>query len=56
MVQSIIGLKHRMGLGIDWSNQLSNELHKPVWRRLDQCTVFTEQVDDKWTADLVDMS
>ena len=26
----IIGLKHRMGLGIEWSNQLANELHTPV--------------------------
>ena len=30
LVRSIIGLEHRMGLGIDWSNQLANELHKPV--------------------------
>ena len=35
LVRSIIGLKHRMGLGIDWSNQLANELHKPVRRRFD---------------------
>ena len=34
LVRSIIGLKHRMGLGIDWSNQLANELHKPVRRRI----------------------
>ena len=45
-----------MGLGIHWSNQLSNELHKPVWRRFDKCTVFAKQVNDIWTADLVDMS
>ena len=56
LVRSIIGLKHRMGLGIDWSNQLANELHKPVRRRFDKRTVFTKQVDDIWTADLVDMS
>ena len=29
LVRSIIGLKHRLGLGI-WSNQLASELHKPV--------------------------
>ena len=29
LVRSIIELKHRMGLGIHWSNQLANELHKP---------------------------
>ena len=45
-----------MGLGIDWSNQLANELHKPVRGRFDKRTVFAKQVDDIWTADLVDMS
>ena len=45
-----------MGLGIDWSNQLANQLHKPVRRRFDKRTIFAKQVDDIWTADLVDMS
>ena len=45
-----------MGLGIHWSNQLANELYKPVRRRFDKRTVFAKQVDDIWTADLVDMS
>ena len=46
-----------MGLGIDWSNQLANEVHKPVQRQFDKCTVFAKQVNDIiWTADLVDMS
>ena len=53
--RSIIGLKHRMGLGIDWTNQLANELHKPARRRFDKHTVFAV-VDDIWTADLVDIS
>ena len=56
LVRSIIGLKHRMGLGINWRNQLANELHKPVRRRFDKRPVFAKQVDDIWTADLVDMS
>ena len=45
LVRSIIGLKHRMGQGIDWSNQLADELHKPVRRRFDKRTVFAKQVD-----------
>ena len=53
LVTSIIGLKHRMRLGIDWSNQTPNELHKPVRRRFDERMVFVKQVDDIWTADLV---
>ena len=56
LVPSIIGLKHRMGLGIDWSKQLANELRKPVRRRFDKRTVFAKQVDDIWTADLVSRS
>ena len=56
LVRSIIGLKHRMGLGIQWSNQLANELYKPVRRLFDKRIVFSKQVDDIWTADLVDLS
>ena len=56
LLRSIIGLKHRLGLGMHWINQLANELHKPVRRRFDKCTVFAKQVNDIWTADLVDMS
>ena len=56
LVRSIIGYKHIIGLGIHWSNQLANELHKPVRRRFDKITVFAKQVDDVWAADLVDMS
>ena len=44
-----------MGLGVHWANQLANELHKPVRRRFDKRTVFAEQVDDIWPADLVVM-
>ena len=35
------------------TNQLANELHKPVQRRFDKRTVFAKQ-DDIWTAALVD--
>ena len=56
LVRSIIGLKHRFGLGMHWTNQLANELHKPIRRRFDKRTVFANQVDDIWAADLVDMS
>ena len=54
--RSIIGSKHRMGLDIDWRIQLANELHKSVRRRFDKRTISAKQVDDIWTADLVDMS
>ena len=55
LVRIIIGLKHRMGLGIHWSNQLANELQKPVRIRFQKRTVFSKQIDDIWTADLVNI-
>ena len=53
LVRSIIGLKHRMGLDIDWCNQLANEIHKPARRRFGKHAVFAKQVDDIWTANNV---
>ena len=35
---------------------MTNELHKPLQRLFDKHTVFTKEVDDIWTVDLVDMS
>ena len=56
LVRGIIGLKHRMGLLIDWSNQRANELRNTTRRRFDNPTVIAIQLGDIWTADLVDMS
>ena len=55
LVGSIIGLKHRLGLGVHRTNQPATELHKPERRRFDKHTVFAKEVDDIWTVDLVDM-
>ena len=54
LVRSIIGLKHKLGMGA-WSSQLTDELHKPVRRRVQKRHVFAKQIDDIWAADLVDM-
>ena len=56
LARGINGLKHRLGMGVHWSTQLADELHKPVRRRFQKRSVFANQVDDNWTADLVDMS
>ena len=56
LVRSIIGLKHRKGLGMHWSNQLANELYKTVRRQFEKRTVFGKQIVDICTSDLVDMS
>ena len=55
LVRGIIGLKHRLGMGI-WCSQLADELHKPARKRFQKRTVFAKQADGIWTADLVDMS
>ena len=55
LARSIIGLKHKLGMGA-WSSQLADELHKPVRRRFEKRYVFAKQIDDIWAADLVDMS
>ena len=55
LVRSIIGVKHKLGMRV-WSNQLANELHKPVRKRFDKRSVFDKQVDDTWAVVLVDMS
>ena len=54
LVRGIIGLTHRLGMGI-WSSQFADELHKPVRTRFQKRSVFAKQIDDIWTADLVNM-
>ena len=56
LVRGIIGLKHRLGMGVHWSSQLADELHKPERKHYQKRCVFAKQVDDIWTADLVDMA
>ena len=56
LVRSIIGLKHRLIMGVHWSSQLADELHKPVRNHYQKRSVFAKQIDDIWAADLVDMS
>ena len=44
LVRGVIGLKHRLGMGI-WSSQLANELHKPVRKRFQKRSVFAKQAN-----------
>ena len=39
----------------DWSQQLADELHKPVTRKFQKRRVISNDIDDIWTADLVEM-
>ena len=39
----------------DWSQQLADELHKPIKRNFQKRTVVSNGIDDIWAADLVEM-
>ena len=57
LVKSIINAKRKTGMGIiRWSNELANELHKPVRHKFPKRRVFAKNVDDIWAADLVEMN
>ena len=61
IVRPIIGTKARFGLGVGkkkvrWSDELAEELHKPVRRKFQKRRVVVGGVDETWAADLVDMS
>ena len=43
------------GKGIKWTDELANELHKPLRHNFQKRYVFAQNVDDIWSADLVDM-
>ena len=43
------------GTGIQWSNPLADELHKPIRKHFPKRYVFVRDVDNIWGADLVDM-
>ena len=48
-------LTTKKGQGITWTNNMANELHKPVRHKFLKRFVFVRNVDDVWGADLVDM-
>ena len=53
-----IGLiRNLLGFGkkASWTDQLTEELHKPIKRRFPTRRVIVGGVDDTWSADLVDM-
>ena len=55
VVQNIIGSKRRLGWGIQWTDELADELHKPIIRKFRKRKVVSKTVDDIWAADLVDL-
>ena len=43
------------GAGIQWTNNMANELHKPVRKKFLKRFVFVRNVDDVWGADLIEL-
>ena len=55
-IDRIIGAKRKLGWGIEWSNELAIELHKPIRKKFKRRRVLAfDGTDAIWTADLVDM-
>ena len=48
-------LTRSIGAGIQWTNNMANELHKPVRKKFLKRFVFVRHVDDIWGADLVEL-
>ena len=55
LVRNLIATKKRLGWGIEWTNELADELHKPVRHNFEKRKVVSKNVDDIWSADLVEM-
>ena len=39
----------------DWSQQLADEFHKPITRKVSKRSVISNEIDEIWAADLVEM-
>ena len=46
LIRGIIGTKHKIGFGIQWSNELADELHKMVRKRFQKRKVVANNVDE----------
>ena len=55
LVRKLISTKKRVGWGIKWTNELADELHKPIKRKFQKRFVFVRNVDDTWAVDLIEM-
>ena len=47
--------KRESALSSDWSQQLADELHKPITRNFSKRKVISNGIDEIWAADLVEM-
>ena len=62
-IRAVIGTKYKLGLGVrkskkkavKWSDELAEELHKPVKKKFKKRKVVVYGIDQTWASDLVDM-
>ena len=54
-ITGIMAAKKRYGLGIKWTNELADELHKPVRKKFQKRFVFVWKAKDIFAADLIDL-
>ena len=55
IIRGIIGTKHKLGMGIRWTNELADELHKMARKKFQKRKVVANNIDEIWAADLVEM-
>ncbi len=55
ITKTLIGSKRKLGLGIEWSDARTDELHRPVRKHFTKRQVYAGGVDKIWAADLIDM-
>ena len=66
IVTPILGSKEKFGLGVKkagdkkaknlkWTDELAEELHKPVVKKFRKQKVYVNEIDEIWAADLVDL-
>ena len=53
IVKSIILSKYKLGLGTKWSDQLAEELHKPIIKKSPLRRVMVSGPIEIWSADLI---
>ena len=54
-IHGIMSAKKKLGVGIKWTNNLAEELHKPVRKNFTKRFVFVRNSNDIWAADLIDL-
>ena len=55
IVKHIILSKYKLRLGTKWSDQLAEELHKPIIKKFPLRRVMVSGLNEIWSADLIDM-